>query len=78
MTIKLTEKQRIQLETLLDNMALALGVEEGFMSHKLRRDYQRGVSLVREVPQGHRRLRSDFNDKGNKRQQPLPEIETIQ
>ena len=71
--MQLTEAQRALIERALDAMALRA---DAAMSFSERRDYQRAVAIVRELPAGAgRRVRSDFN--GRRELQPdLPIVES--
>lgn len=74
MTLKLNDGERAAIETALDAAWLRLPA----YCPKERADLIKALAIVREKPEGHRRVRSDFSTKGNKRQQPLPEIEPLQ
>jgi hypothetical protein len=75
MITKLDENQRQTIETALDAAYLKLGPND----FKERALVVKGLQIVRERPQGQRRVRSDHNAKRvDKRQEQLPEIEQAQ
>lgn len=66
----LSASQRADIETALDTMAAELKAH-GLLRHPVSGHYLRAIRIVREIPQGFRRVRRDFDDQ---RLAPHPEI----
>lgn len=58
--MKLSRLQLADIEKALDSMAVKLK-EHDLLKHPEAGAYLRAIRLVRDLPPGHRRMRSDFN-----------------
>lgn len=58
--MKLTRLQVAEIEAALDGMAVKLK-EHGLLKHPEAGAYLRAIRIVRDLPPGVRRVRSDFN-----------------
>jgi hypothetical protein len=69
----MTPTQRADIETALDQMALAL-TDAGLMTEPLRAKYTRAIQIAREVPPGIRRIRKDHSACMADPQHQIPEV----
>ncbi len=72
--MRLTEPQRELIERVVDALSLRARARERPTPREIR-DTERVMSMVRDLPDGVRRLRSDFNGKRLSPNQQLPNIE---
>jgi len=68
--MKLTDRQRSDIETALDEMAMEL-MACGRFRKTMRRQYVKAIRSFRDIPSGHRRVRSDFVGGRQRKQQEL-------
>lgn len=68
--MNLSASQRADIETALDTMAAELKAH-GLLRHPVSGHYLRAIRIVREIPPGHRRVRSDLETQRDGRQRRL-------